>query len=180
MLFEDRCDDLMDIIQGDMYGIGYIKDAVHQFYLEIIMQTNPTHRNNPLLFWVAVILQTEEFGDSPRLEFGDLKDQLTTREKLEALVHYARVFILDHAFKFQDLAAISVPSEWKSAIEVALDSGSWGWCDNGLPRPTESEGDPVDFDHPHWQSFKAHFDELRVKWLAKGSNSPIGVILELL
>ena len=173
-------DDIMDIAAGTFYGIDHIKNSVYQLCLNIIMQANPTPQNNPLLFWVGLTLQTEEFGKSQqRLEFSGLKDELTMREKLEALVHYARVFILDLAY-MSWLRDDSVPQGWKTAIETALNSKGWDWIDRGLPRPVDQQGDPADFDQPHWQAFKTHFEALHTKWLVKGSNSPIGVILELL
>ncbi|KIM45635.1 hypothetical protein M413DRAFT_24793 [Hebeloma cylindrosporum] len=160
-------DDILDIVQGSNFDIEHMKNPIHQPCLNIIMQANPTPQNNPLLFWVGLILQTEEFGNQPRLEFDGLKDELTTREKLEAFVHYM------HAF-----------SSWISLVRVGFDpilfSKNLAWIDDGSPRPTVQQGDPAEFSRPHWQAFKAHFEALRIKWLVKGSNSPIGVILELL
>jgi hypothetical protein len=176
---EDLGDDIMDICQLTLFGIEGLKDAVLNFCLSVIMQANPTPQNNPLLFWVHRLLQTEEFGDQPRLEFGSLKDELTTREKLEALVHYARVLIMDHAC-MSWVRSDCVSQELKTPVQDALNPGNMAWSDRGEPRPVEKKGDPADFSQPHWQSIKAHFDTLRKKWLVKGSNSPIGVILMLL
>ena len=145
------------------------------------MQENPTPQNNPLLFWVALCLQTEEFGNQQRLEINghESKDEFTMKEKLEALVHYARVFIMDHAYQSW-LLSDSVPQEGKIALETALSSDRWDWINHGLPRPADQQGDPADFAQPHWQAFKTHFEALHSKWLVKGSNSPISIILELL
>jgi len=176
---DDLGDDIMDIVDGRMFGIEHLKNSVHHLCLSIIMQENPTPQNNPLLFWVGLCLQTEEFGNQQRLEFHGLKDELTMREKLEALVHYARVFIMDYAYTSW-AQSDSVTEEWKIAVGIALDSKSWGWIDRGLPRPVDQQGDPADFAQPHWQAFKTHFEALHTKWLVKGSNSPIGVILKLL
>jgi hypothetical protein len=170
---EDLGDDMIDIIQSMFYGIDHVKESLKTFCLNIIMHQDATCRNNPLLFWVALLLQTEEFGDQPRLEFWGLKDELTMREKLEALVHYARVFIIDRAFTTWQ-SSDSVPQKWKKAVQKEVNSDARRF---DLP---ESKGDPADFDQPHWQSFKNHFDALRVKWLTKGSTTPIGVILGLL
>jgi hypothetical protein len=71
------CDDIIDIIQVRMYGIEHLKSSIKSFILGIIMQKNATPMNNPLLFWVGRILQTEEFEDFSRLGFADLKDELT-------------------------------------------------------------------------------------------------------
>ena len=175
---EDLGDDIVDIVQNQTlrsFGIDNLTDSIHEFCLSIIMQANPTPQNNPLLFWVALSLQTEEFGNGQRLEFHGLKDELTMREKLEALVHYARVFIMD-------LAGMSwiKSHSGKAPIQTWLNPKTWDWIDNGLPRPVDRQGDPADFDQPHWQAFKTHIEALHTKWLVKGSNSPIGVILELL
>jgi len=171
--------DIMDIVEGSMFGIGHLKNSVHELCMNIIMQENPTPQNNPLLFWVALCLQTEEFGNQRRLEIDGLKDELTMKEKLEALVHYARVFIMDHAYQSW-LLSDSVPQEGKTALETALSSDRWDWINHGLPRPADQQGDPADFAQPHWQAFKTHFEALHSKWLVKGSNSPISIILELL
>jgi hypothetical protein len=177
---DDLGNDIMDIVDGSFFGIEHLTSSVHQLCLNIIMQENPTPQNNPLLFWVGLSLQTEEFGKSrQRLEFDGLKDELTMKEKLEALVHYARIFVMDLAY-MSWLRCDSVPQEWKTAIETALNSKSWHWIDHGLPRPVDQQGDPADFAQPHWQAFKTHFEALHTQRLVKGSNSPIGVILELL
>jgi hypothetical protein len=178
-LSDDFCDDIMDVVQGGMFGADFLKLEVRQLCLNIIMHKNATPRNNPILFWVALLLQTEEFGNQPRLEFASLKDNLTMREKLEALVHYARVIIMDHAFQTW-LLSDSVSESWKKLVQAELNSKDWSWSDEGTARPVEQDGDPEDFSQPHWQAFKAHFDTFRTAWLVKGSKSPIGVILGLL
>jgi len=165
-LSEGLCDDIMDIVSGDCYGVGFMQDCVHTFCLSIIMQKNATPYNNPLLFWVALLLQTEEFGDQPRLEFAGMKDELTMREKLEAIVHYARVFILDLAY-MSWLKTDSVPEAWRTSLEGALNGGDWDWSDDGDPRPVEQEGDPANFTEPYWQAFKSHFDSQFLKKIKK-------------
>jgi hypothetical protein len=185
-LSNERADDIMDIVEAHINvaitgDLEYIRAPIHDFLLNIIMQEKPTPRNNPLLFWVALLLQTEEFGNQPRFEFGSMKDMLTMREKLEAIVHYARVLILDYAFKSWGTSRSNpVAQQWASAIEKALNPGNLGWLDTGAPRPADQEGDPSDFQDPHWVSFVAYFDGLCRKWLWKGSDSPVGVVLGLL
>ena len=175
---EDMGDDILDIVKAEIYGMDHIKDAVHEFCLKIIMQENPTPHNNPLLFWVALCLQTEEFGNQQRLEFDGVKDELTMREKLEALVYYARVFIMDLAFQRFD----SVSKEGQTTITNTLNSKvkDYSWIDSGLLRPVDQQGDPPEFAQKHWQAFKVHFEAFHTRWLVKGSNSPIGMILGLL
>jgi hypothetical protein len=175
-------DDILDIVQDCNFfrvvdSVENLKNSIHHLCLSIVMQEDATPQNNALLFWVGLCLQTEEFGNQQRLEFYGLKDELTMKEKLEALVHYARVFIMDHAYKSW-LHSDSVAEGWKMAVETVLNSKSW--VDRGLPRPVNQQGDPADFSQPHWEAFKTHFEALRTKWLIKGSNSPIGIILELL
>jgi hypothetical protein len=172
-------DDIMDMISNRLYGLDFMEDAVHQMCLSLIMHPFVTSRCNPLLFWVGVILQTEEFGQQPRFSYCDLQDSLTTREKLEAIVHYARVFILDYAY-FSWMKLDTVSEEWKITLERALNKKDTGWADKGTGRPAMQMGDPDDFDAPYWRSFINHFNQLSRKWLVKGSQSPIGVILKLL
>ena len=176
---DDLGDDILDIVQGSIFGIEQMKDSIHNLCLNFIMQVDPTPQNNPLLFWVGLCLQTEEFGNQQRLEIGSLKDELTMREKLEAFIHYARVFIMDYAYTSW-LRSDTVAEEWKIAVEAALNSKNRVWIDRGLSRPIEQQGDPPDFSQPHWEAFKTHFESLHNQWLVKGSNSPIGIILELL
>jgi hypothetical protein len=98
------------------------------------------------------------------------------REKLEAVVHYARFLILNHACKSWGKSG-PVPKEWPQMMEKALNSAHLGWSGAGAPR---QEGDPADFRDLHRVNFVAYFDGLCRKWLWKGSNSPVGVILGLL
>jgi len=123
-------------------------------------------------------LQTEEFGTTPRLEFDDLKDKSTMREKLEALVHYARVLILDYAYQSW-WTAHSTSEDWSAQVKRTLNAGTTDRY-TGTRVSANPEGDPEDFGEAPWQSFLEHFEALRKQWLVKGSNSPIGKILELL
>jgi hypothetical protein len=184
---DDFSDSILDI--ASMWnicrfdGTSTLKDEVHQFMLECIMQPNPTPRNNPLLFWVAFLLQVEEFNDHRHPDPQRLSDSLTTREKLEALVHYARVLILDAAYVSWAKAA-STNKEFSARVGAYLDRGVgkkiWLWIDEGLPRPDNMTGDPDDFKEPHWRSQMAQIEEYRSKYLLKGSDSAVGIILQLL
>lgn len=153
------------------------KSHILEFFLNIIMQENPTPRNNPLLFWVAVLLQTEEFGSMPRFEFSNARDELTMRGKLEALVHYARVLILHHACQTW---LQSASETHKEKLVKALSKDIRSWVNDGSPRPADRRDDPADFGEAYWCSFIAYFEDFHRKWLTKGSNSAIDVILGLL
>ena len=99
------------------------------------------------------------------------------REKLGAMLHYARVLILDHAFKGWGQSS-PAPKEWMLALEKALNTTNWAYI--LASRPTDREDAPAGFGDPHWVNFIAYFDGLCRKCLWRGSNSPVGVILQLL
>jgi len=125
----------------------------------------PNSKNNPLLFWVALLLQTEEFGKQPRLNFADLQDSLIMREKLLGIVHYARALILDYAFA---TFCTQETKEHYAAAAADLNGAKY-------------KGSNVDVtDVPHWNAFIKHFEAIQKKWLSKGSDTPIGIILTLL
>jgi hypothetical protein len=86
---------------------------------------------------------------------------------------------MDYAYQ-KWLLSDSVSEEGKTTITNALNSKNWDWIDRGLLRPVDQQGDPPDFAQEHWQAFKVHFEAIHTQWLIKGSNSPIGAILELL
>lgn len=176
-LSEDMGDDIVDMVNGQLYGPTFMKNAVHQMCLSLVMHRCTTPSHSPLLFWVGLILQTEEFGEQSRFTFNGIEDTLCTREKLEALVHYARVLILDHAYMSW---LESVSDEWREALELAVNRSGRSWVDKGEPRPADLQGDPDDIGEPFWRAFIEHFDKLSKKWIVKDSRSPIGVILKLL
>ncbi|KAL4913992.1 hypothetical protein BDW62DRAFT_205040 [Aspergillus aurantiobrunneus] len=61
-------------------------------------RSHPTPQTNPLLWWLAVLVQIEVLDDQPRWLLAALRDTLDFMQKLEAIDHYARVTVLETSF----------------------------------------------------------------------------------
>ncbi|RHZ49401.1 uncharacterized protein CDV56_106182 [Aspergillus thermomutatus] len=100
------------------------------FFVKMIKDATATPHTNPLVWWLAVLIQTEVLGDQPRWKLAGLQDTLSFSPKLEAIDHYARVLVLEDAFYRGDLS----PAE-KEDLQDSLNQVSISWIDQDAERP---------------------------------------------
>ncbi|KAH0556227.1 hypothetical protein GP486_005848 [Trichoglossum hirsutum] len=113
-----------------------MKEAVQDFCTIAVMDGNASVGENPLLWWIAVVMQSEVFDKQARLPIAGMEDELDFKGKLEALDHYARVLILDFAFtKWSRSASRADLAE----VQGSLNSKSIKWVDEDGERPPEEE-----------------------------------------
>lgn len=87
--------DLVDTIRIYAELEGHFRnaftEAVKEFFTLVIMDANATPRTNPLLWWLAMLIQTEVLDHQPRWQLEGVQDHLDLPSKLEAIDHYARL-----------------------------------------------------------------------------------------
>ncbi|KAK5124845.1 hypothetical protein LTR85_001035 [Meristemomyces frigidus] len=71
---------------------------INNFFLLVIRDPCPTPCTNPLLWWIAVLIQSEVYSAQPGLPIPPMQDSLDLSAKLEALDHYARVLVFHDTF----------------------------------------------------------------------------------
>jgi len=114
-LSEDLLDSIMDVKEADVwYGRifqsmdrdpGLVEAAVEELVAELITDPNATFRTNPLLWWVGILVQSslqtdrDDYISRGRFNLNILTMDMDIEERLEALLHYSKVFVLDHSMK---------------------------------------------------------------------------------
>lgn len=114
-LSEDVLDSIVDVKEADAwYGQilqsmdrdpGPVEKAMMELLTELITDSKATFRTNPLLWWVGVLvkssLQTDgdDYISRGRFDLNILTMDMDIAERLEAILHYSKVFVLDHSMK---------------------------------------------------------------------------------
>ena len=178
-LTESQIDDILDIEQEiwqiDTRAIarrrekGGFEDVwvpIRQLLIEALRKPKSTPRNNPLVWWIAVLARSAVSGDSDidfisrgRFHKNPMPMDVDLRERLEAIVHYSKVLVLDGAFS--TWSERSERSEWVMEVQSRLNMVSFEWIDDeGGSRPAGPSGDggPV-YSTDAWQSVVAHIAE---------------------
>ena len=178
-LTESQIDDILDIEQEiwqiDTRAIarrrekGGFEDVwvpIRQLLIEALRKPKSTPRNNPLVWWIAVLARSAVSGDSDmdfisrgRFHRNPMPMDVDLRERLEAIVHYSKVLVLDGAFS--TWSERSERSEWVMEVQSRLNMVSIEWLnEEGGSRPAGPSGDggPV-YSTDAWQSVVAHIAE---------------------
>ncbi|KAG7402659.1 hypothetical protein Forpe1208_v016978 [Fusarium oxysporum f. sp. rapae] len=178
-LTESQIDDILDVEQEvwqvdlkaiarnrEKGGFEYVWAPIQQLLMKTLRKAKSTPRNNPLVWWIAVLARSAVSGDSDidfisrgRFHRNPMPMDVDLRERLEAIVHYSKVLVLDGAFS--TWSERSERSEWVMEVQSRLNMVSIEWInDEGGSRPAGPSGDggPV-YSTAAWQSVVAHIAE---------------------
>lgn len=184
-LTESQIDDILDIEQEvwqvDLKAIarrrekGGFEDVwapIQQLVMKALRKPKSTPRNNPLVWWIAVLARSavseddgdEDFISRGRFHKNPMPMDVDLRGRLRAIVHYSKVLVLHGAF-----LAWSEESEsgWIMEVQSRLNMVSIEWInDEGGSRPNGPPGDggPV-YSTDAWRSVVAHIAEQTKKHL---------------
>jgi hypothetical protein len=114
-LSEGLLDSIMDVKEADAWhgrifqsmdrDTGPVEEAVAELVTHLITDPAATFRTNPLLWWVGVLVQSslqtdgDDYISRGRFNLNILTMDMDIEERLEALLHYSKVFVLDHSMK---------------------------------------------------------------------------------
>jgi hypothetical protein len=134
--------DLVDTIRIYAESGGRFREAfpekVKEFFILVIMDANATPQTNPLLWWLAMLLQTEVLVHPPGSQLEGVQDHLDFPGQLEAIDHYARVLILDFAYSswmHDHQSPQGASQSHKIEVTTSLDTVSLDWVDQDQERP---------------------------------------------
>lgn len=178
-LTESQIDDILDVEQEawkvdlkaiarnrEKGGFEYVWAPIQQLLTKALGKAKSTPRNNPLVWWIAVLARSAVSGDSDidfisrgRFHRNPMPMDVDLRERLEAIVHYSKVLVLDSAFSIW--SERSERSEWVMEVQSRLNMVSIDWInDKGGSRPAGPSGDggPV-YLTAAWQSVVEYITE---------------------
>lgn len=181
-LTESQIDDILDVEQKvwqvdlkaiaqnqEKGGFEYVWAPIQQLLMKALRKPKSTPRNNPLVWWIAVLARSAVSDDNDidfisrgRFHKNPIPMDVDLRERLGAIVHYSKVLVLDDAF-----STWSERSEWVMEVQSRLNMVSIEWInDEGGSRPAGPSGDggPV-YSTAAWQSVVAHIAEQTEKHL---------------
>ncbi|KAM0540354.1 hypothetical protein ACHAO7_011263 [Fusarium culmorum] len=137
-LTESQIDDILDVEQEvwqvdlkaiarnrEKGGFEYIWVPIRQLLMKTLRKAQSTPRNNPHVWWIAVLARSAVSSDSDidfisrgRFHRNPMPMDVDLRERLEAIVYYSKVLVLDSAFS--TWSERSERSEWVIEVQSRL------------------------------------------------------------
>ncbi|RTE73080.1 hypothetical protein BHE90_012474, partial [Fusarium euwallaceae] len=118
-LTESQIDDILDIEQEvwqvDLGAIAQRREkggfenvwaCIQLLLMKLLRKPKSTPRNNPLVWWIAVLARSAASGDDGDRDFisrgrfhkNPMPMDIDLGERLRAIVHYSKVIVLDDAY----------------------------------------------------------------------------------
>ncbi|KAH9859284.1 hypothetical protein J1614_012198 [Plenodomus biglobosus] len=177
-LSEDLQNELLDIGQaliyedypkpGDGGKAGLVEQEIYDFIMNILTDTSATPKTNPLLWWTTVLVRLsleangeEDFISRGRFCSNILPMDLNVQQRLEGIVHFAQVFLLDLAFNTWQPIPETQLLEVQSDLNVV--DNTWIGKYNS-PRPA-AQNDGRTCETPAWKSVIKHVEKTFAKYL---------------
>ncbi|KAF5010570.1 hypothetical protein FDECE_3283 [Fusarium decemcellulare] len=175
-LTDSQLDDILDVEQEvwqvDLNAIARRREKggfegvwapIQQLLMKMLRKTKSTPRNNPLVWWIAVLARSamsenegRDFISRGRFHKNPMPMDLDLGERLGAIVHYSKVLVLDGAFSNWEgdpMYAMEVQSRL-NMVSIEWINEEWG----SRPAGPSGDGGPV-YSTAAWQSVVAHIGE---------------------
>lgn len=191
-LSEEFQDDLLDIGQAIIYAgypkrsdtgqFGLVEQAIYSFVIHVLTDTSATPKSNPLLWWTTVLVRSsletsgpEDFISRGRFRSNILPMDLDIEQRLEGIVHFAKVFLLDHAFATWE----PIPKTQLLEVQDDLNKVDNTWISEySSPRPAEQHS-RGSCDTPAWNSVIEHIERTFAKYLDQSGGTPMRHIMSV-
>jgi hypothetical protein len=154
-------------------SLKVLGDMTNTFFVKMIKDATATPHTNPLLSWLAVLIQTQVLDDYPRWTVAGVHDTLSFSQKLEAIDHYARVLVLEDAIYRGDLN----PAE-KQDLQNSLNQVSISWIDQDAERPAvDLRQALLDSVSHKWRTYTEYMRPIFAEWLTGQSTGPMSTVI---
>jgi hypothetical protein len=170
-LNEDQRDDILDVEQevwevdlGEIArrrekgGFEYVWAPIQQLLFKALSKQRSTARNNPLVWWLAVLVRSavsgeRDFISSGRFHKNPMPMDVDLGGRVQAMVHYGKVLVLDDAFSsWSAMSERTERTEWVMEVQSCLNMVSIEWInDEGGRRPDRSSDGPM-YSSAAWRS----------------------------
>ncbi|KAF4181079.1 hypothetical protein CNMCM8927_004860 [Aspergillus lentulus] len=143
------------------------------FFVKMIKDATATPHTNPLVWWLAVLIQTEVLDDQPRWTVAGVQDTLSFAQKLEAIDHYARVLVLEDAIYRGDLS----PNQ-KEDLQSSLNQVTISWIDQDAERPAVDPRQALFESVSHkWRTYTEYMRPIFAELLTGQSPGPMSTVI---
>jgi hypothetical protein len=154
-------------------SLKVLGEMTNTFFVKMIKDATATPHTNPLLSWLAVLIQTQVLDDYPRWTVAGVHDTLSFSQKLEAIDHYARVLVLEDAIYRGDLN----PAE-KQDLQNSLNQVSISWIDQDAERPAvDLRQALLDSVSHKWRTYTEYMRPIFAEWLTGQSTGPMSTVI---
>ena len=130
--------------------------AVQRLLLEALEKKSSTPRNNPLLWWMTILVRSaaageEDFISRGRFLHNPMPIDLDISGRVAAMVHYSKVLALDSAF-----ASWNPSRQWLHEVQDELNVVNLEWINRERGGRPDPAADTRQCSSPAWQSVLEH------------------------
>ncbi|KAF2175413.1 hypothetical protein K469DRAFT_756260 [Zopfia rhizophila CBS 207.26] len=152
---------------GEDQDSGLVEQEIGSFILNLLTDTHATSRTNPLMWWMAVLVRSslqqgsDDYISRGRFNRNILPMDLDARGRLDALLYYAKVFLLDMAFHTWE----PVPKTQVLEVQKDLNIVDNSWIGQFSSERPACRPDNRTCDSPAWKSILNHIETTFAKYL---------------
>ena len=166
-LSEDLLDSIMDVKEADAwYGRifqrtdrdpGPVEEAILERVTELITDSKATFRTNPLLWWVGILVQSslqtdgDDYISRGRFDLNILTMDMDIEERLGAVLHYSKAFVLDHSMKTWKTSA-----SWMDEVRVSMAAVDMEWLNADDDQRPAASADMGTCQSAAWKDMAKH------------------------
>jgi hypothetical protein len=189
-LSEKLDDDLLDIEQalmnegypepGDAGQEGMVETSVYKFIANLLTDTSADPTTNPLLWWTIVLVRSsietgpDDFISRGRFLSNILPMDLDIQQRLEGIVHFAKVLLLDVAFTTWHPTSESQFLEVQTDLDTVDNSWMGTYSSTRLTQPDERT-----CFTPAWRSALDHIEKMFKEFMVQPSETPMSQIIAI-
>lgn len=137
-LSEDMLDSIMSVGEADAWhgrifqsvdrDLGPVEGAIEELVTELTTDPKATYRTNPLLWWIGILVQSslqtdgDDYISRGQFDLNILTMDMDIKERLEALLHYSKVLVLNYSMNTWKTSAVRMDEVHASMAAVDM-----GW-----------------------------------------------------
>jgi hypothetical protein len=161
-------DSIMDVTEADAWhgrstlertnrAPGPVEEAVAELVTELITDPKATCRTNPLLWWVGVLVQSalqtdgDDYISRGRFDLNILTMDMDLEERVAALLHYSKVFVLDTSMN-----TWKTSPPWMDEVRASMAAVDMEWLNADDDQRPAASADMGGCQSPAWKDVAKH------------------------
>ncbi|OAF56354.1 hypothetical protein VC83_06883 [Pseudogymnoascus destructans] len=133
---EDMLDSIMSVSEADAWhgrifqsmdrDPGPVEGPIEELVTELTTDPKATYRTNPLLWWIGILVQSslqtdgDDYISRGQFDFNILTMDMDIKERLEALLHYSTVLVLNYSMNTWKTSAVRMDEVHASMAAVDM------------------------------------------------------------
>lgn len=160
---------------------GLVEGAINVLVRDLVGDAQATCRSNPLLWWIGILVQSslssgpDDFLSRGRFPQNVLTMDMDLEERLAAILHYSKVFMLDEA-----MVTWQPPRAHLREIEHSMAAVNLEWLNAATNQRPAASTDRRRCDSAAWKDLEGHVAKQQKAFLGREPPTVVGQVRILL